>query len=43
MSIDQTPVVPRMDKTIHWINLYQVDNAIHSAINNLLPGDLSFG
>ena len=36
MSIDQTPVVRRMDKTIHWINLYQVDNAIHSTITYYL-------
>ena len=36
MSIDQTPVVRRMDNTIHWINLYQVDNAIHSTITYYL-------
>ena len=34
--MDQAPVVRRWDNTIHWINLYPVDNAIRFAITYLL-------
>ena len=37
------PVVQRSDNTIHWINLYPLDNAIHFAITYPLVSDLSVG
>ena len=39
----QALVVRREDNTIHWINLYLVDNAIRFAITYPLDGNLSVG
>ena len=37
------PVVRRSDSTLHWINLYPVDNAVRFAITYPLDSDLSLG
>ena len=37
------PVFRRLDRAIHWINLYPVDNAIRFAITYPLDSDLSVG
>ena len=41
LCTDQAPVVRRSDNSIHWINLYPVDNAIRFAITYPLDSDLS--
>ena len=37
------PVVPNMDSTVHWINLYPMDNTISFPKTCLLDSDLSGG
>ena len=39
----QVPVVRRSDDTIHWINLYPVDNAICFVVIYPLDSNLSVG
>ena len=39
----QTPVARRLNKAIHWINHYTVDNPIRFVITYPPDSDLSFG
>ena len=39
----QVPVVEKLDSTIHWINLYPVDNPIGFPNTCRLDSDLSSG
>ena len=42
-DISQAPVVQEVDSAIHWINHYQVDNAIGLRITYPLDSDISGG
>ena len=39
----QASVIRRSDDTMHWINLYPVDNTVRFAITYPLDSDLSVG
>ena len=41
--INLAPVIQRLDNTIHWINLYPVDNTKPFPLTCLLDSDLSVG
>ena len=41
--INLAPVIQRLDNTIHWINLYPVDNTKRFPLTCLLNSDLSVG